>query len=317
VLPLLTLFALVGCYADEQDDPGLYEFRTTWSCGTCGGTGNSPRVNDFPIPELHNDHYPNAAGVRLDRIRDLTGKFHEVRVVDDEFVAFDLGVPVGVGGDLVGWTIELRDSGNKLIELVISAYDDDVASLSDHGAPISAYGLDYEADEHPGEMTSVCPQVDPNLAVVTLILGETYDRKAKTVQPLQTLWFTLACADEAVFKMKRMNYGPNDDYEKGQPATVAQRQATLKMITADYCGTGQSFTAQGTPVVWIDRDDNVGPEEPPPGALVEAQWTAEGARCLEPPRHVTAADVAAVCALPACSQLSPTDPVVEWQTFVP
>jgi ADYC domain len=36
------------------------------------------------------------------------------------------------------------------------------------------------------------------------------------------------------------------------PTTTAQRQAMLKMLTADYCGTGRSFTVDGQALKYGD-----------------------------------------------------------------
>lgn len=71
---------------------------------------------------------------------------------------------------------------------------------------------------------------------VTLIGGETYDPVSKTVQS-RPGFVTLACAGEAVAKMKMFNFGPNDLVNGQRAATWQERQATLKMLTADYCGT--------------------------------------------------------------------------------
>ncbi len=94
---------------------------------------------------------------------------------------------------------------------------------------------------------------------------------------------TLACAGSAAAKMRLMNYGPHADFDgEGLPATAAQRQATLKMLTADYCGTGHSYTANGTPLQWENQDGTVAFARPP--RRPEAIWTAAGAVCLDATR---------------------------------
>ncbi len=313
-LALLPLALSVGCYANEEDDPGLHEFRATASCSSCGlGSTNSPTINSFEIPELHLDGHLNDDGVSLGMIIDPDGKEFRLRVINEEFAVMTGGQTLS-GADLLGWTIRL-DSPGGTYDLEITKHESH-ASLANAGPAISAYGLKYESHETPGEFLSVCPNSQPEESVVTLILGETYDRELKTVTPGQSAWFTLACADEAAFKMKAMNYGPNADFNNtGAPATVQQRQAPLKMITADYCGSGVSYTVQGTPLIWHDTANTVGPENVPTPNMREAYWNADGAMCLDTPRFVDNSEVKEECDLPACSEIDPSQRV--WATITP
>jgi hypothetical protein len=184
---------------------------------------------------------------------------------------------------------------------------------------MSGYALAYQ-DPVTQEFFNVCPESgsDADDTAVTLIRGETYDQALKRTNPGMTRWFTIACRDEAAYKMKRMNYGPNDSFgSTGQPATVAQRDATLKMITADYCGTGHSYTAQGTQVHWRNRSARVDtyPLLVPIGGAptIEARWTADGASCLTDTRYVDPDDVG--CEIPTCPANQIT--AYEWTTWVP
>src|SRR5690606_26718795 len=79
--------------------------------------------------------------------------------------------------------------------------------------------------------------------------GEAYDLDSKTVAPKDPGWITVASAGSAAAKLRLLGYGP-----QSSETTPDQRQATLKMITADYCGDGTSYTENGTPVLW----ENVG-----------------------------------------------------------
>ncbi len=315
VLAVLPLTLAVGCYANEEDDPGLLEFRTTAGCTTCGTNNNSPFINESTIAEVHLDGARNRDFVRVMDITDPAGQSHALTVIEDEFaVVFDTYTLIG--GDLVGWKIRMSAPiGIYEVEIVDHATE---SSLAAGGAPISVYALQYESLLNPGEILSVCPGRAPDATVVTLIAGETYDREFKVVEPGQTGWLTLACADEAVFKMKRMNYGPNADFNgSGVPASVEQRQATLKMITADYCGGGRSFTEQGTQIVWQDAAGTVGTKTPPVGAVQEAYWSADGALCLDSPRLVNNKQVDEVCQLPACSTIASTNSDIVWSTLTP
>jgi hypothetical protein len=58
----------------------------------------------------------------------------------------------------------------------------------------------------------------------------------------------------------------------------------LKMLSADYCGTGKNFTVAGVKLDW--KDDKQWMALDTQFALVEARWTAAGAACLNTPRIV-------------------------------
>ena len=124
-------------------------------------------------------------------------------------------------------------------------------------------------------------------------------------------WLTIACAGSASAKMRLFNYGPQSDFDgQGHPATVAQRQATLKMITTDYCGNGTSYTANGTPLQFKDAAGTVD-YSGTLGAL-ESVWTANGALCLGTTRI---ANTSVACNLPSCSSFDMQNGV--WATYVP
>ncbi|MCA9700567.1 MAG: hypothetical protein KC431_23780, partial [Myxococcales bacterium] len=80
--------------------------------------------------------------------------------------------------------------------------------------------------------------------------------------------------------------------------------------TADYCGTGHSYTADGTPMDWENQGGTVVPGGP--GDL-EAYWNANGALCLDQPRLVDPAEVD--CSLPSCDDFSLDDG--EWTSWLP
>jgi hypothetical protein len=75
--------------------------------------------------------------------------------------------------------------------------------------------------------------------------------------------------------------------------TIAERQAMLKMFTADYCGAGRSFTVDGQDLHYGDANhwypgtpslDHSGGVIPSGTGSVEALWDDKGAVCLDEPR---------------------------------
>lgn len=320
-LALVSLALVAGACTDEASDPGANEFRATGGGGSCSLCGfNTPHVNGYDVPELNLDFAPNADGVKLSGIRDPQGNLHYLDVEGDGLVArIDQTVTVS-GADLVGWAIRVEVPGNVFHDLTIFAYDGQIASWATGADPISAYAIAY-LDPVTDDLSHLCPESGTNIhdVSVTLIYGETYDAELKTVNPDMQRWVTLACEGNAVAKMKRMNYGPNSAFGgQGEPATVEQRQATLKMITADYCGDGTSYTEQGTAVHWQNAEMTVDgyPANPADAPDIEAYWGAEGALCLGKLRlaELSPGDIA--CGLPACDEL--WDPgYAEWTTWKP
>jgi hypothetical protein len=105
---------------------------------------------------------------------------------------------------------------------------------------------------------------------------------------------TFACADAALAKCALLGYRPwasaNDCEGKNKKETCGEvslqdhHQACTRMLRADYCGTGQSRTVNGTAIdVW----DDLAPEIQTQFTdwPVEAEWTPEGASCVNFTRH--------------------------------
>jgi hypothetical protein len=280
-----------------------------WRCGL-----NAAELNGRSIQTLNLLGVANPDGVRLLGFVPpplvLLGGY-TLAVEHDELVARRGGSTLR-RGQLVGGVLRVQTAGGLPLPVTIAGYEL-VPSWADGGAPVVAYTLVYPELAALLGVRNVCSGslLDPLAAAVTVLGGETYDDATKTVNAGQTGWFTLACAGSAAAKMKLMGYAPQTALPGGgAPSTAGQRQATLKMITADYCGEGESYTANGTPVVWQNRAGTVdGAGWHTPGA-VEAVWTADGARCLGETR-LGGVDVG--CSLPVCDGLDVADG--EWITF--
>src|SRR6185436_5096972 len=91
-----------------------------------------------------------------------------------------------------------------------------------------------------------------------LVIGELYDPRSAEVElriPRPGRWLNVACAGGALSKMRLMGLDPT------RPSSSPdERQATLKMITAKYCGT-TSYTENGVPLFWTSL---AGKTEPSP-----------------------------------------------------
>jgi len=298
---LALLAALSGC--DEADSTAEADARVGSSCSTWRCGYNAAQINGESLSELNLKGLANADGVKVvGFVGPLNALGYKLSVVQDRFVATDGLLGTLSGSALIGSTIMIK-LGSGLVVPVIIAGSESLPSWAAGAAPVTAYTLVYADPNAPLGQSNVCTGtlIDPLTAAVTLIGGETYNDVTKTVNPNMTDWVTLACAGAAGAKMKLMNYGPNSDFNGGgAPATVQQRQATLKMITADYCGDGVSYTATGTPLMWTNASGTVTPSPGWVEGEFEAAWDAHGARCLDTPRRP---DLAARlhCARPTCA----------------
>lgn len=136
--------------------------------------------------------------------------------------------------------------------------------------------------------------------------GERYrdNHEVMDVAP-PTTWFNLACAGTAAAKMHLLRHTNAGALGGTSRYTTApdERNAMLKMFTADYCGTGRTFTVDGQPLGYMDSNhwyhyENTPKIEAdgtvsPPGTLIEALWGQTGvgqtgAVCLDEPRRAAA-----------------------------
>ena len=306
--------ALAGCDAGEEaqgvESRDWGSSCPTWQCGW-----NSAEVNGRAIRELNLDGAYNSSNVKIAGFlapQGILGNY-SLAVEDDELVARS-GSYTLRGYQLIGATILVKEPGllSLPIPITIAGYDE-IPSWADDGPPVATYALVYPDVGSLTGSRNVCNgDLTEVLATAATVLGgETYNLTTKTVNANQSRWFTIACAGSAAAKMRLLNSGPQSDFDgQGNPATVAQRQSTLKMLTGDYCGTGTSYTANGTPLQYEDAAGTVSISGTQ--GATEAVWSASGALCLDTTRI---ANTQVACNLPSCSSFSVDDGM--WATYVP
>jgi hypothetical protein len=118
---------------------------------------------------------------------------------------------------------------------------------------------------------------------------------------------TFACRGKAIAKCIEMGYRPPVSGAPSAATSTERLVACTRLLRADYCGDGRSFTVNGT---LINLYDNVGIQADAEPWTIEAEWTSTGARCtndaqftrltvsgLTPP-ECFAAKVSASCGAP-------------------
>ncbi|WAS93271.1 ADYC domain-containing protein [Nannocystis punicea] len=306
---LLALAA--GCDGGEVGDAGDDEVALrpygcpTWKCGF-----NSADVNGRSIRELNLDGAPNSDGIKITGFLAPPGLLgnYSLAVENDALIARNPSGHVLKGAQLIGATILVQAPGLLSLPVPITVLGYQEIDSWAEGAPkVPTYALLYPDLAALLGVRNVCSGnlLDTLASAATVIGGETYDLDDKTVHAGRSRWLTIACAGSAAAKMRLLGYGP-----QSSATTPAQRQATLKMVTADYCGGGESYTQNGTEVHWANAGGTVAPESGAHLGELEAVWSEDGALCLGSPRiSGTVVD----CSLPSCAGRSVADG--EWVTY--
>ena len=87
---------------------------------------------------------------------------------------------------------------------------------------------------------------------------------------------TFACRGKAIAKCVELGYKPWLSIPGEQAGYPEHLVACTRMLRADYCGDGRSWTVNGT---LINIYDQVGIQEDAEPWKIEAEWSSTGARC--------------------------------------
>lgn len=287
-----------------------------WACGT-----NTAVINNSIIGELHLDGKGDG-GLRIFGFELANGHPLKLDVQGGELIGIDSGGKLYRGAVLIRSRIILQDLDDGTWHAIVITGVDSISSWTLPSFQVPAYHLlavRLDARHRSVSVHQLCTDSgadQPPSPYVVLVKGERYDAVTKTVVASGADaegWFNLACQDSALAKMKLLGYDPElADTDVTIRTTPEQRQATLKMITADYCGTGTSFTVLGEPLLWYNRHQTAMTVNLVPSASSEAIWTEHGAICLDVPRRADVDQdlgerIAAECGgpLPPCTSLLP------------
>lgn len=309
-LPLVTALLLAGACDPALDLP---EEAVKFRCDPPDCGLNSPHINSLMIGDVKLSN-ASSSELRLVGVLDHNEVLHDATTnVTEDLAAVTNGVITHSGAQLVGWKLLFAQDGVQF-KALIQEYEL-IPSAIVGNRPMSVYALSYEAESLHA---NVCPlwHTSPFEPVVTFIRGETYDREEKHVENIGSEWLTIACANEAAYKTKWLGYGPTSyDPNNLTPVDWHKRNATLKMVTADYCGDGVSYTATDTAVAWSDAAGTIVQA----GVASEAVWTEDGALCLDATRiPAMMALVEEACDIPTCAEIGPKaqSEEVVWRTQI-
>ncbi len=356
VFRLIAVACLVvgGCGLEQGADPGATgeveqgiqgNSCPPWMCGT-----NSPAISNYGFWELNLAGLPNSAGMVVDGFY-KNGFAYTPRVWAGKLTAsrwiyingFWLLTTLS-GQNLVGgyFLIHYAGSGTR-ITLDIDGVQSVTSWAQPNPAPpspvtLESYLIDYtfatvdaNGNYVPGHYpTNVCsnpPHTDTgagssdtlgqNAFSTLLFEGDRIDPFTKTVNAPDNSWFNLGCAGHTLAKMALTAHTEAAVHANTITTSNNERNAMLKMLVADYCGDGTTWTVTGQPLTWADAQGTMKLIPPPTGyhLVLESRWNYAGAVCLNVTRVNANNSVASSmfpsgtqglleCQIPSCSDPS-------------
>jgi hypothetical protein len=279
--------------ADTEPEPN--------KCGPSACGVNDPGIDAHGFHSVSKSGWPNEKGFKLVDFK-KDGLSYQLDVVDGYLTGSRMPM-VLAGQALVGARLILEASGESW-EVRIARVGSMEFPVGDPD-PIETYVLQYTATGG-SEWRNLCGMgagvVDPGPdamgmkpAESILYSGDRLDLGSKTVAvDADHDWFNFGCAGHVVSKLHLTRNTLASTSAVPGPVSFPGRQATLKMLTADYCGDGTAFTVAGQRLVW--QGGQVQYLEPP--VTMEASWSEYGARCLNIPRMAVPTTSAGSLAFP-------------------
>lgn len=280
---LAGLFQLAACAAPEaaDDDAAMCEANpelVTRQAGvrpqrltTNGQNLNAGYMNGVALQRLTNNGQ-NLNGVSLNGVSLNGVQLNGVQLNGVALGGAAGNELVGAGADgravsgaaFVGAKIPALLSDGTTIDLEVTSFE-----RSSLDADVALYGLAHEG-------LGLCPEGETGMFV-----SGTWDahgaRTERTTIGGATATASYSCVSGVIAKCVMWGYAP---WRTG----AALHQTCTRMARADYCGTGVSFTKNGT---LIDVFDVAGIQSPESGPelLFEAGWNENGATCVSRPRY--------------------------------
>jgi hypothetical protein len=293
----------IGCTAFSNDAetprpglPVLGEVRQgLQECpeDTCGS--NSPKIETLGFHELSLRGDSNLQDMRLVGAK-LGGAPVSVSVVKAQLAARSGRFKALTGAQLVGLQLFIE----ARIDEEMSTFQLDVMAARDLPYPVPAGSKDatgayvVEYVDREGVRRNLCTprggsadlpydEAFGQLATEAIFFeGDRINTGTMTIDPnVDPTWFNIGCAGHTLAKLHLTRNSTASGAARFGHA-LDDRQATLKMFVADYCGTGKPFTVAGQPLSWRDAAGVMDFYGAP--FSLEARWTRDGAACLGEPR---------------------------------
>lgn len=288
----ITVLCVAACVSEtEPDDPSPVA-RAPCEDIVCGNAATLGKNPFWELDATGTQRSPTG-GFRIRSFHGPLGAPLELRVNGFGLVGVSAAQQYVTGTALEHSTLEIDGADGVVYRLVLEKVGP-VTYFECTGdcPPIPTYAWSYTYESSPGKRTParwVCPRANlaPNTNTIyknaILFTGDRYDRATGTVQTIgdTSPWFNFACNDDVLWKMAVFRYAQPASYG-AYVTSIADRDAAIRSIRADYCGDDHAWTETGTSVDWANRGGWLTHAED--GMTVEAIWNANGAVCLTKPR---------------------------------
>ena len=173
------------------------------------------------------------------------------------------------GPDLIGFTLTVANDQGIAVDIRI-----DGAVKASSGSDID-WLYDLRAQDVTGNWVPYCAAAADGDRLGFPIAGWT--DPSGSFRPSDQAK-TFSCSGGAIAKCIHMGYAPwrSDTVDTSR---LNQFRACTRMIRADYCGNGETYTNDGTPVNVYDRR-SLQRAGSAPGMSFEAAWGPDGAVCV-------------------------------------
>jgi hypothetical protein len=152
---------------------------------------------------------------------------------------------------------------------------DSRVALGGANADVYAYGVSFQTT---AGWSPLCGKDAGGVAILAVPLGGTWNYAQGVANggafTADATRFTFACRTTAIAKCVELGYKPWKS-TAGGVSLQGHHLACIRMLRADFCGNGTSYTVDGTP---INLYDNVGVQADTQPWYIEAEWSPSGAR---------------------------------------
>ncbi len=287
---MVALTLLCSCVQLDPDEAEVHQHLTPncddWGCGM-----NSPQIDQYGFHELALDGSKNAEGSAIKSFRLANNPDVKLDVEYGRVTATDIHGHVYEGSSLIDSVLTLTHGSQEVYYLRFVNVSETKMWTAD-AKVIPSYEIHWSANGKVWtNMCKLAGNIDPNDALgmdtfKTLIFeGERISSKDKKIGAnLDPGWINFGCAGSTLAKLFLV--GRTEAARKyGVETTIPERQAALKMFSADYCGGGTPFTVAGQRLQWMDAQGTL-KYDPSLQVALEARWDASGATCLDKPRLI-------------------------------
>ena len=169
------------------------------------------------------------------------------------------------GANLVGstWTGTASDGSTVALRI------DSATAGAAPNAELWFYGMSYQTTTG---WQPLCGLDVDGKAVLALSVAGVWTATASDLAhyTASTTQFTLACRATTVAKCVELGYKTYKGY-------TSQLASCVRLLRGDYCGTGSAYTTDGN---LLNLFDNVGVQADTEAWSPEAEWTPDGAQCV-------------------------------------